>query len=137
MARTKDWPEESVEGNAGNVRLNPVPDTCADVTVTLDDPDADSVTFCVVVEPTCVCAKLTVALFAVIVPTAGVLGDGVGLLPVTPPEHPAVSSTETATTETIEFALLDQRLIRLTTRHPNSACRGYVLLEVLKRKNSV
>ena len=124
MARTKDWPEGSVEGKAGGVRLNPAPDACADATVTLE-PDADSVTFCVVVEPTCVCAKLTVALFAVIIPAVGVLGEGVELLPVTPPEHPAASNTETANAETMEFALLDQRFIRLTTLHPDSACRGF------------
>lgn len=125
MARTKDWPDESVDGKAGAVRLNPAPDTCADMIVTLDDPDADRVTFCVVVDPTCVCAKLTVMLFAVIVPAVGVLGDGVELLLVTLPEHPAVRNIENASTETIEFALPDQRSIQSTTRHPDSACRGF------------
>ena len=92
--------------------MNPAPDTCAEVTVT-DEPDTESVTFCVVVAPTCVGLKFTVVLFAIIVPAVG----GTDVLPVTPPEHPAMSTTETANTETIEFALLDQRFIRLTMRH--------------------
>ena len=107
--RTRDWPGDNVAGNVGGTTVNPAPDTCAEVTVT-DAPDTDSVTFCVAVEPTCVALKLIVALFAVIVPTAG----GTDLLLVTLPEHPVMSTTETASTETIEFALLDQRL---TMRH--------------------
>jgi hypothetical protein len=84
------------------------------VTVT-DEPDADSVTFCVAVAPTCVGLKLIAALFEVIVPTVG----GTDLLPVTLLEHPVISSTETANIETVEYAVLDQRLIRLTMRYPS------------------
>src|SRR5271166_6127552 len=67
MVRTKDWPGDNVAGNAGGTTVNPAPDTCAEVTVT-GAPDTDSVTFCVAVEPTCVGTKLTVVLFAAIVP---------------------------------------------------------------------
>lgn len=112
--RTKDCPDDSVEGNVDETRVNPAPDTCAAVTVT-DEPDADSVTFCVAVAPTCVGLKLIVALFEVIVPTGG----GTDLLSVTPLEHPVMSSTETTNTETIDSTLLDQRFIRLTMRHPS------------------
>jgi len=87
------------------VTVNPAPDTFAEVTVTAA-PDTDSVTFCVAVTPTCVGLKLIVALFAVIVPTGG----GTELLLVTLPEQPVMSSTDDARIETIEFALLDQRL---------------------------
>jgi hypothetical protein len=114
MVRAKDWPDDSVEGNVGETTANPAPDTCAEVTMT-DEPDADSVTFCVAVAPTCVGVKFTVVLFEVIVPTVG----GTDLLPVTLLEHPVISTTETANTKTIEFALLDQRFIRLTMRHPS------------------
>ena len=67
MVRTKDCPDDSVEGNVGGTTVNPAPDTCAEVTVT-DEPDTESVTFCVVVAPTCVGLKFTVVLFAAIVP---------------------------------------------------------------------
>ena len=80
-----------------------------------DEPDADSVTFCVAVAPTCVGLKLMVALFEVIVPTVA----GSDLLPVTLLEHPVIRTTETANAKTIESALLDQRFIRLTMRHPS------------------
>jgi hypothetical protein len=119
MVSAKDWPDDSVEGNAGEVTANPAPDTCAEVTVT-DEPDTDSITFCVAVAPTCVGLKLIVALFEVIVPTVG----RTETLPLTPPEHPVISTTETANTKTIEFALLDQRFIRLTMRH-HPARRGF------------
>jgi hypothetical protein len=59
--------------------------------------------------------KLIVALLEVIVPTAG----GTDLLPLSPLEHPVMSTTETANAETIECALLDQRFIRLTMGHPS------------------
>src|SRR5580704_15142150 len=108
MVRTKDWPDDSVEGNVGETIANPAPDTCAEVTMT-GAPDADSVTFCVAVAPTCVGLKLTVALFAAIVPTVG----GTNLPPLPPLEHPVISATKTANTKTIEFALLGQRFIRL------------------------
>jgi hypothetical protein len=36
-----------------------------------------------------------------------------------------VRNVENASTETIEFALPDQRFIQSTTRHPDSACRGF------------
>ena|ERR1700730_2411897 len=112
MVRAKDWPDDNVEGNIGEARVNPAPDTCAEMTV-MGAPDTDSVTFCVAVAPTCVGLKLIVALFEVIVPTIG----RTDLLPATLPEHPAISTTETANTETIEFVLPDQRFIRLTMRH--------------------
>ena len=111
MVRTKDWPDDSVEGSVGGTTVNPAPDTCAEVTVT-DAPDTESVTFCVAAEPTCVEPKLIVALFAIIVPTVG----GSDLLPVPLPEHPVMSNTEIANTETVEFAVLAQRL---TMRHPS------------------
>ena len=90
------------------------------MTVT-DEPDADSVTFCVAVAPTCVGLKLIAALFEVIVPTVG----ATDLLPVTLLEHPVISTTEIANIETVEYALLDQRFIRLTMRHlprPQGLC---------------
>lgn len=112
MARANACPDDTVEGNLGETTANPAPDTCAELTVT-DEPDTDSITFCVVVAPTCVGPKLIVALFEVIIPTIG----GPDLLPVTPLEHPVISTTDSVKTETIEFALFDQRFIRLTMRH--------------------
>jgi hypothetical protein len=67
MVRTKDWPDDSVEGNVGETTANPAPDTCAEVTV-MGAPDTDSVTFCVAVALTSVGPKFTVVLFAAIVP---------------------------------------------------------------------
>src|ERR1700736_3222894 len=67
MVRAKDWPDDNVEGNIGEARVNPAPDTCAEMTV-MGAPDTDSVTFCVAVAPTCVGPKFTVVLFAAIVP---------------------------------------------------------------------
>ena len=67
MVRTRDWPGDNVEGNVGGTTANPAPDTCAEVTMT-GAPDADNVTFCVAVAPTCVALKFTVVLFAAIVP---------------------------------------------------------------------
>ena len=69
MVRTNDCPDDSVEGNVGGTIANPAPDTCAEVTMT-GAPDADTITFCVAVVPTCVALKFTVVLFAVIVPAA-------------------------------------------------------------------
>lgn len=68
MVRVKVWLGDSVEGNAGEATVNPAPDTCAELTVT-GAPEADSVTFCIAVEPTCVGPKFTVVLLAAIVPT--------------------------------------------------------------------
>jgi hypothetical protein len=124
--RTIDWPDDKVAGNVGGATVNAAPDTCAELTVT-DAPDTDSVTFCVAVEPTCVGLKVIVALFAVIVPTAG----GTELL-VTLPEHPVMSTTESASTETIEFALFDRRS---TMGHRSPPARAFLSLEALKLEN--